>query len=119
MGTRGQVNLPRKSAKTLRGEMFRKMFRGHTYWQSIKKKWVPTLGATTACTLRLLENFKLNEIGVVNPMKRCVFADSWFASVKTVLALRQHLGMHFTGPIKTAHSQFPLDRSECALPYLN
>jgi hypothetical protein len=46
-----------------------------------RKKWVPTFGATTACTLRLLENFKLNEIGLTDPMKRCVFADSWFASV--------------------------------------
>ena len=83
-----------------------------------RKKWVPTLGATTACTLRLLENFKLNEIGIENPMKRCVFADSWFASVKTVLALRQHLGMHFTGPIKTAHSQFPLERMRFTLSKL-
>jgi hypothetical protein len=46
---------------------------------------------------------------MAEPMKCCVFADSWFASVKTVLALRNNLGMHFTGPIKTAHSQFPLE----------
>jgi hypothetical protein len=83
-----------------------------------RKKWVPTFGATTACTLRLLENFKLNEIGLADPMKRCVFADSWFASVKTALALRQHLGLHFTGPIKTAHSQFPLERMRFTLSKL-
>jgi hypothetical protein len=74
-----------------------------------RKRWVHTFGATTGCTLRLLENSKLSEIGMAEPMKRCVFADSWFASVKTVLALRNNLGMHFTGPIKTAHSQFPLE----------
>ncbi len=56
-----------------------------------RKKWVHTFGATTACTMRLLESCKLSEIGVSDPMKRCVFADSWFASVKTVLALRQNL----------------------------
>jgi hypothetical protein len=83
-----------------------------------RKKWVATMGATTACTLRLLENFKLNEIGLPDSMKRCVFADSWFASVKTVLALRQHLGLHFTGPIKTAHSQFPLERMRYTLSKL-
>jgi hypothetical protein len=64
--------------------------------------------------MRLLENFKLNEIGMVNPMKCCVFADSWFASVKTVLALRQHLGLHFTGPIKLPIPNSPM--IECALP---
>jgi hypothetical protein len=83
-----------------------------------RKKWGHTFGATTACTLRLLENCKLNEIGVEDPMKRCVFADSWFASVKTVLALRQHLGLYFTGPIKTAHSQFPLERMRFTLSKL-
>ncbi len=60
-----------------------------------RKKCVHTFGATTGCcTLRLLENLKLSEIGVAEPMRRCVFADSWFASVKTVFALRQNLGMH-------------------------
>ncbi len=29
-----------------------------------REKWVHTFGETTACTLRLLKNFKLNEIGI-------------------------------------------------------
>jgi hypothetical protein len=41
--------------------------------------------------------------------KRCVFADSWFASVETALAVRTELGCDFTGPIKTAHKYFPLE----------
>jgi hypothetical protein len=41
--------------------------------------------------------------------KRCVFADSWFASVETALALKEELGIHFTGPIKTAHKYFLLE----------
>ena len=43
------------------------------------------------------------------PLARCIFADSWFASLKTVLALRDHLGLHFTGPIKTATSNYPIE----------
>ncbi len=50
---------------------------------------------------------------------RCVFADNWFASVSTVLALREHLGLHFTGPIKTAHKNFPLDPIRHTLAKLN
>jgi hypothetical protein len=38
-----------------------------------------------------------------------VFADSWFASVETAMALKEELGFHFTGPIKTAHKHFPLE----------
>ncbi len=41
--------------------------------------------------------------------KRCVYADSWFASVETQLALKKELGCHFTGPIKTAHKYYPID----------
>jgi hypothetical protein len=42
---------------------------------------------------------------------RRVYADSWFASVETVLALalREELGVRFTGPIKTAANEFPID----------
>ncbi len=40
---------------------------------------------------------------------RRVYADSWFASVETVLALREEIGVHFTGPIKTETKEFPID----------
>jgi hypothetical protein len=42
-------------------------------------------------------------------LARCIFANSWFASANTVVALREHLGLHFTGPIKTATVNFPID----------
>jgi hypothetical protein len=74
-----------------------------------RKKWAKDYGATTACTVRLLDHLQLSEIGELTPPQRCVFADSWFASVATVMALRTHLGLEFTGPVKTAHSNFPLD----------
>ncbi len=41
--------------------------------------------------------------------KRCVYADSWFASVETALAVRKELGMEFTGSVKTVHNHFPIE----------
>jgi hypothetical protein len=40
---------------------------------------------------------------------RRVFADAWFASVETALALRDEMGVNFTGPIKMAHKKFPIE----------
>ena len=74
-----------------------------------RAKWAGRYGATTGCTVRLCDAMKLSEVDQVSPLARCVFADSWFASVKTVLALRETMGLHFTGPIKTASANFPLD----------
>jgi hypothetical protein len=53
-----------------------------------RKKWAKDYGATIACTVRLIDQLNFSEIGELNPPRRCVFADSWFASVSTVLALR-------------------------------
>ncbi len=67
--------------------------------------------ATTACTVRLLYKMGLNEtdLPLNRQQKRCVFGDSWFASIDTSLALQKELGVHFTGPIKTGHKYFPLE----------
>ena len=54
----------------------------------------------------------------VPPLARCVYADSWFASLKTVLALRTELGLHFTGPIKTATTNFPIEAMRFTLSKL-
>ena len=74
-----------------------------------RKKFHREFGATTACTVRLCDALHLSELHEVPPLARCVFADSWFASVKTVVALRDELGLHFTGPVKTATSNFPIE----------
>ncbi len=66
-----------------------------------RKKWCMQYKATTACTVSQ-RTFERN-------LKRCVFADSWFASVETALAVRKELGLEFTGPIKTAHKYFPIE----------
>ena len=45
--------------------------------------------------------------------------NSWFASVKTVLALRNELGVHFTGPVKTATSNYPIEPMRHTLAKMN
>ncbi len=58
---------------------------------------------------------QMTERGEANPKKRCVYADSWFASFKTAMALRNELGVHFTGPIKTAYESFSIERMRATL----
>jgi hypothetical protein len=83
-----------------------------------RQKWCRDYKATSACTVRMLDKLGTKElIDSDNTSrylenrgkKRCVYADSWFASVETALALKSELGLHFTGPIKTAHKYFPID----------
>jgi hypothetical protein len=89
--------------------MFLEIQTGKT--EMARKKWCRSYKATTACTLRLLDKMLVGENGNEQNVgkKRCVFADSWFASVETVLAVKKELGLEFTGPIKTAHKHFPLE----------
>jgi hypothetical protein len=74
-----------------------------------RKKWRRKYKATTACIVRLIDKLDMFEGDMELPPKRRFFADSWFASVETVLALRNEMGVHFTGPIKTATKGFPID----------
>jgi hypothetical protein len=91
-----------------------------------RQKWCREYKATTACTVRLLDKMGMKELlGGDTEMylrnqgkKRCVYADSWFASVETALALKAELGLHFTGPIKTAHKYFPLDEMRWTLSHM-
>ena len=53
---------------------------------------------TTATTMRLVEDWFGTE--------RAVYGDSWFASVKTAVALLRN-GLHFVGDVKTNHALFP------------
>ncbi len=77
-------------------------------WQWLRKNGVTAI-VPLLHVLHLCDALALNEIHEVPPLARCIFADSWFASLKTVLALRDHLGLHFTGPIKTATSNYPIE----------
>ena len=94
-----------------------------------RKKWCRNYKATTACTVRMIDKMGLREhesdlyddpdMWYKNQgQKRCVYADSWFASVETALALKKELGLHFTGPIKTAHKYYPIDELRWALSHM-
>ncbi len=92
-----------------------------------RQKWYREYKATTACTVRLLDKMGTKEVVDVEDRgryilngekKRCVYADSWFTSVETALALKTELVLHFTGPIKTAHKYFPLDEMRWMLSHM-
>eukprot|EP00117_Sycon_ciliatum_P037715 scpid101596/ scgid3763/ len=63
------------------------------------KKWQKEFDAGTATTLRLTDTW--------HGSGRMVCGDSWFASVKTAVALMKH-GLFFAGVVKTTHTAFPL-----------
>jgi hypothetical protein len=67
--------------------------------------------ATVACTLRMLAKMGVNETTLPDgqKLKRVCTADSWFCSRKTAIALEEHLGVHLTGPVKTATTGFPIE----------
>ena len=67
--------------------------------QNARKRWHSTHGATTSTTLRLTQPW--------HGSGRIVVGDSWFSSVKTAVQLRKR-GLHFIGPVKTAHRKYPL-----------
>jgi hypothetical protein len=83
------------------------------------KKWCTQYKATTACTVRLCDKLGMNESNMDIQPRRRVFGDSWFASVDTALALRDQLGVHFTGPIKTATRGFPIQAMRWTLASKN
>ena len=65
------------------------------------KKYHSDLGATAACTVRIAESASINGW--------CLVGDSWFASVKTSVALMD-IGVYVIGNVKTAHGKFPKAR---------
>ena len=67
--------------------------------RNARKRWHSTHGATTSTTLRLTQPW--------HGSGRIVVGDSWFSSVKTAVQLRKR-GLHFIGPVKTAHRKYPL-----------
>ena len=80
-------------------------------------KYVDEYQATTACTLRLVAALGIGEKSLPpdKKLQRVVFGDSWFASYETVKALREKLGLHFVGVIKTAHKEYPIEHCRWSL----
>ena len=82
-----------------------------------RQKYVGEYQATSACTLRMLAALSIGENSLApnNKLQRVIFGDSWFASLETLTALREKLGLHFVGVIKTAHKGYPLEMCRWAL----
>ena len=82
-----------------------------------RQKYVGEYQATSACTVRMLAALSLGENSLApnNKLHRVVFGDSWFASLETLTALREKLGLHFVGVIKTAHKGYPIEMCRWAL----
>ena len=66
------------------------------------KKYVATVGATAALTIRMLEPFA----GIAG---HTVICDSWFGSVTTCLLLAS-MGIYSLCNVKTSHKHFPKDK---------
>jgi Transposase IS4 len=75
------------------------------------KKYFSDYGATTACTLRLVDLSA--HCGQVDKDSggELFFADSWFASVKTARQCKAK-GHDFIGPVKTSHRLYPKQEIE-------
>ena len=73
----------------------------------LKWKWWREYGATTACTMRLSENW--------HGTGRVVAGDSWFTSVKTAEALATK-GLYFIGDVKSATKRYPVEAIVNATP---
>ncbi len=85
-----------------------------------RKKWREKYKANCACTVRLIDKMGLRETSIngERPNRR-VFADAWFASVETALALRDEMGVNFTGPIKISQRYFEIYSIRLTLSSMN
>ncbi len=63
------------------------------------KEYCRELGAGTSQCLRLTKQYSFTN--------RVVIADAMFASVKTLVSLREINGLYFTGCVKIAHKEYP------------
>ena len=64
-------------------------------------------GATCSCVLRLGKGTKNNGQVPDALIRNLYYGDSWFAFLKTAVAVTEELDSEFLGPVKTAHKQFP------------
>jgi hypothetical protein len=74
------------------------------------EKYVDTLGATAACTLRLMEEAQCDD----NQTGAGLRADAWFGSVKAAVALAKK-GYKAVLQVKPGHGLFPKKFIESAL----
>ena len=71
------------------------------------KPYFNTYGATSACVLRLSKGTKDNGQLHDKDVRNLFYGDSWFASLKTAVAVKEEIDSEFLGPVKTSHKHFP------------
>jgi hypothetical protein len=82
-----------------------------------RKQWHQEHGATTSCTLRCAKEsgFAQAHRRPEERGQRAFLGDSWFAGVKTTMAMEKELGCKFLGPVKTSTAGFPQESMRHAL----
>ena len=78
---------------------------GKTYMKD--KKYFRPYGATAACVLRLAEATKNCGQRENTNITNLFYGDSWFAGLKTAVAVKELHNSEFIGIVKTSHKQFP------------
>ena len=71
------------------------------------KSFFSTYGATSSCVLRLVQGTKDNGQKPDPVVRNLFYGDSWFASLKTAVAVTEEFDSEFLGPVKTSHKHFP------------
>ena len=75
-------------------------------WMKEKKYFRP-YGATVACVLRMVEATKDCGQKGNSQITNLFYGDSWFAGLKTAVAVKELHQSEFVGIVKTSHRQFP------------
>ena len=78
---------------------------GKTYMKD--KKYFRPYGATAACVLRLAEATKNCGQRENTNITNLYYGDSWFAGLKTAVAVKELHNSEFIGIVKTSHKKFP------------
>lgn len=64
-------------------------------------------GTTTACTVRLVQGSLNCGQKPSGNIRNLYYGDSWFASLKTAIAISEEVDAEFIGVVKNAHAGFP------------
>ena len=79
------------------------------------KSYFLPYGTTTACVLRLVEGTRDNGQQPDPELRNLFLGDSWFASLKTAVAVFEEMDSEFVGPIKNGHKHFPRNYLETTM----
>ena len=80
----------------------------------LESKFQKEFGATSACTLRLVQGTKNTgqSIRHSNNVRQIYLGDSWFSGCKTARLVAEYEGVEWIGPVKTNKAGFPMSTLE-------